>query len=141
MKPRPRLLALALPAVLALLPWQTRADDKPKAKDAKADRDAVMVRKLGYAKDLLEGLTQKDYDKLTRSADGLIRCREEVTWRLDQTDDYLFHSNTFWRHVDDLKAAAKKKNIDGATLAFLGMTQSCVKCHEHLRQVSRRTDD
>jgi hypothetical protein len=83
MKLGPRLLALALPVVLVLMPWQTRADDKPKAKDTKAERDAVMLRKLGYAKDLLEGLSLQDYDKLTKSAEGLIRCREEVTWRLE----------------------------------------------------------
>ena len=141
MKVRLRLQALALPAVLVFMPWQGQADDKPKAKDSKAERDAVMLRKLSHAKDLLEGLSLQDYDKLTKSADGLIRCRDEVTWRLDQTEDYLFYSNTFWRHVDEIKTAAKKKNIDGATLAFLGMTQTCVKCHEHLRKLNRRTDD
>jgi hypothetical protein len=141
MKLSVRFLALALPAVLVVLPWQTQAEDKPKSKDTKEVRDAVMARKLAHAKDILEGLSIQDFDKLIKSADGLIKCREEVTWRLDQTEDYLFYSNAFLRQCEEIKAAAKKKNVEAATLAYLDMTRTCVKCHEHLRMEKGKKDN
>jgi hypothetical protein len=41
----------------------------------------------------------------------------------------------FRRSTDALSLAAKEKNLNKATLAYLGVTMKCVSCHEHVRDV------
>lgn len=94
----------------------------------------VMERKLLHAQKLLEGLALKDFDKIDKSAEGLMECLKEATWRINDTDKYLLYSNEFLRNIEGMQKASKKKNIDAATLAYVEMTLTCVKCHEHLRE-------
>lgn len=39
----------------------------------------------------------------------------------------------FQRTVDTLAEHAKDKNLDGATLAYIDMSMSCMKCHKYTR--------
>jgi hypothetical protein len=124
-----------------VLPW-THAQEKPK-KEEPAPKDlTVMKRKLTHAQGVLDGLALQDFDKITKHADGLIEARKDATWLINDTEAYLRYSNTFSEHLQKMKKAAKDKNIDSATLAYLDMTLTCVKCHEHLRSTKRkRVDD
>ena len=45
------------------------------------------------------------------------------------------HSVEFRRTADAITAAAKKKNLDGAALAYVDMTMKCVNCHKYVRGV------
>ena len=103
-------------------------------KDDPAKKMTVMERKLKHAQVVLAGLALKDFDKLEKAADELMLCVKEATWRINDTDKYLMYSNDFIRHIEGLQKASKKKNIDAATLAYVEMTLTCVKCHEHLRE-------
>lgn len=94
----------------------------------------VMERKLLHAQKMLEGLAMKDFDKIDKGAEGLMECLKEATWRINDTDKYLLYSNEFLRNIEGMQKAAKKKNIDAATLSYVEMTFTCVKCHEHLRE-------
>ena len=57
----------------------------------------------------------------------------EADWRLFENPDYELQSQTFRRHVDSLVKAAKDKNLDAATLAYVRVTMSCVDCHKLVR--------
>jgi hypothetical protein len=92
-----------------------------------------MQRKLTYSQKVLEGLAKNDFGTITSGADGLIECVNDVTWKINRTERYLLHTNEFLRSVDDLKKAAKDKNIDAASLAYVDMTLTCVRCHKFLR--------
>jgi len=35
----------------------------------------------------------------------------------------------------EIAKKARAKNMDGVTLAYFDLTKSCVRCHEHLREV------
>lgn len=105
--------------------------DKGKADPKKL---TVMERKLLHAQKLLEGLAMKDFDKIDKGTDGLMECLKEATWRINDTDKYLLYSNEFLRNIEGMQKASKKKNIDAATLSYVEMTLTCVKCHEHLRE-------
>lgn len=94
----------------------------------------VMERKLLHAQKLLEGLAMKDFEKIDKSTEGLMECLKEATWRINDTDKYLLYSNEFLRNIEGMQKASKKKNIDAATLSYVEMTLTCVKCHEHLRE-------
>ena len=47
---------------------------------------------------------------------------------------YELHANSFQRSAELAIEKAKAKNIDGATLAYLDMTMTCVRCHQHVRE-------
>jgi hypothetical protein len=128
-----RIVCILLFAVIAI-PWHGHADAQPKAKDPPAKKSPVMVRKLQHAQGLLKGIALQDFEALTRESDALIACRNEVTWRLDETEQYLAHSNEFLDKLQSLKSAAKKKDIESATLCYLEVTRTCIKCHDHLRK-------
>jgi len=47
------------------------------------------------------------------------------------------YSNEFRRNAASLVQKAKEKNLDGAALAYVDMTLTCVKCHKHMRETRR----
>ncbi len=108
---------------------------QPVLKSAQPDqkKPTVMQRKLTHAQKLLAALAIEDFKEMRTSAEGLKACVMDETWRINDTEKYLLHSDDFLRQTDAMIAAAKKKNADAATLAYVGMTLACVKCHRHLR--------
>ena len=135
MKPLTRPIAWAVALTIVLLAGFTPASPaQDKAKPAvPPKKPTVMQRKLVFAQKVLEGLAKEDYEKIQTNADGLIECVKEVTWKLNDTEKYVLYSNDFLRRVENLKKAAKAKNIDAAALAYVDMTLTCVKCHQYLR--------
>jgi hypothetical protein len=135
MKPLTRPIVWVVALTVALLAGFTPASpaqDKPKPPPP-PKKPTVMERKLVFAQKVLEGLAKEDYAKISTNADGLIDCLKEVTWKLNDTEKYLLYSNDFLRRVENMKKAAKAKNIDAAALAYVDMTLTCVKCHQYLR--------
>lgn len=47
------------------------------------------------------------------------------------------HTDSFRRSAQDLVKSAKDKNVDGAALAYVELTMTCVKCHEYVRDTRR----
>ena len=126
-----------LAVAAAFAPWHSQAQERPKGTEVRPKEPSAMQRKLIHAQNILAGLTLKDFDRIEKEADALIQVRQEVTWRINETERYLQHSLAFLEQVQDIKKAAKAKNLDGATLAYLEMTRTCVKCHEVLRAQKR----
>jgi len=118
---------------LITVPWHGQAEAQSKDKKDAPRPASVMVRKLEHAKALLRGLAVQDFDLLVKNSEALNDCRQETTWKLNQTEKYVFYSNQFGEQLDRLKAAAKKKDIEGSTLAYLEVARTCVACHEQLR--------
>jgi hypothetical protein len=126
--------AITTAVIFATLPvTPSRADEKtkPKADDKKP---TVMQRKLAHSQKVLEGLAKNDFGKIGTSAEGLIECVKDETWKINQTDKYLVYTNDFLRRAEGLKKAAKDKNLDAAALAYVDMTLTCIKCHQYLRE-------
>lgn len=112
--------------------------DDPKAKiTAPAQnktKESVMKKKLTYAQQLLEGLALSDFAKLKSAADQLVELRHQPGWSAMQTRDYQVYSGDFQRELEALQKSAKNKNIDAAALAYVDMTLTCIKCHQHVRE-------
>lgn len=121
------LLTLSLLAVVAGLsltlaqPKRTRA-----AKDFMRD-------KLELSQRLLEGLATEDYDLLIAKGTRLSIMTKDADWRVFENPNYDQQSAVFRRHVDSLVKAAKEKNLDAATLAYVRLTMTCVDCHKMVR--------
>jgi hypothetical protein len=104
-------------------------------KKKKREPDPLMVLKLKESQSLLEGLALNDFDKIQKSAEELLRISKEAQFRKAlSTARYEYHANSFQRSAEIAIEKAKAKNIDGVTLAYLEMTQTCVRCHQHTRE-------
>jgi len=123
------IVAMTIMLLIVVMP-ASPAQEKEKPAPKKL---LVMERKLLFAQKVLEGLALEDFNKIGTSAEGLIECVKEATWRINDTDRYTLYSNDFLRRAEDLKKAAKDKNINAAALAYVDMTLTCVKCHQYLR--------
>lgn len=95
----------------------------------------IMRAKLTYSQKILEGIATEDYPAVAANAQKLSLMTLEANWNILTTPDYLQHSMEFRRAADVVRDAAKKENLDGATLGYLQMTLKCVHCHQHVRKV------
>lgn len=92
-----------------------------------------MHDKLELSQRVLEGLATADYDLIIAKGTKLSAMSKEADWRAFENPDYDQQSVIFRRQVDALVKAAKDKNIDAATLAYVRITMSCVDCHKLVR--------
>ena len=118
-------------AALLLLTRSGPSADKPKL-DL---RSKLMAEKLKNSQTLLEGLALNDFEKIKDSARELIRISKAAEWLAYKTPMYEVHTNNFRRAAETIIQKAKDKNIDGATLAYVDMTVTCVRCHQHTREI------
>lgn len=92
-----------------------------------------MRDKLELSQRLLEGIATENYDLIIAKASRLSAMTKELDWRVFENPDYEQQSVLFRKEVDALTKAAKDKNLDGATLAYVRTTMSCVDCHKLVR--------
>jgi cytochrome c556 len=129
-----RTLAIALAGLLTLGaahgPAQKAKTDQPEL----PSEQQVMQVKLKRAHTLLESLVKEDFKGLEASATSLSQISKATAFlRAYKTEEYELQARVFQRAADTLAAKAREKNLDGATLAYLDMTVSCVDCHNHFR--------
>ena len=102
------------------------------AKRGRATKE-FMRDKMELAQKVLEGLALEDFDLIAAKAQRLSAMSQEAPWQVFENPDYAQHSAAFRREADALARAAKKKNIDAATLAYMRLTMNCVDCHKFVR--------
>src|SRR6266851_6485835 len=101
----------------------------------KDDVKEVMRSKLQHSQKVLEALVTNDFDALAKHADELVILSKKAEWKVLNNPKYELYSNDFRRNAEALIQNAKAKNTDGAALAYVDLTLSCVKCHKHVREV------
>jgi hypothetical protein len=103
-------------------------------------RAAFMRQKLEFSKNLLEGLTVENYDQIEKNARALKKLSQAAEWEvptIPNVEEYLPLTNEFQRFCDEIAKAAKKKNIDSATLGYVRLTTNCVHCHKYVREITK----
>jgi len=95
----------------------------------------LMKKKLAHSQKVLEGIALNDFDTIAANARDLIQISKAVEWRALKSPQYEIFSNDFRRAADAMILAAKEKNLDGAALAYVDLTLTCVRCHKHVREV------
>jgi hypothetical protein len=101
----------------------------------------LMQRKLKASQKVLEGIALSDFGMIGENADELVQVSKATEWRALQTPMYELLSNEFRRNAETLGRMAKERNLDGATLTYLDLTMTCVKCHKHVREVRMTRHD
>ena len=108
--------------------WWSRAQS-----GTKVTTKEVMMQKLEFAHYILNGVATDNFDLIAKNADQLARLSHESAWRARESADYEVLSAEFRRQVEALAKAAKDRNSDAASLAYVQMTLSCVNCHKYMR--------
>jgi hypothetical protein len=116
---------------MGLLSISAMAADDDTAPPEKLSK--YMRVKLMHSQKILEALALEDYEQMAKHAQDLKLLSQESIWNVLQTEQYVEHSNDFRRRADAVMAAAKKKNLDGAALAYVELTLNCVQCHKYVR--------
>ncbi len=135
---RKQSIALCVVAGILGLAWANRAQPEPPKKNEPPNKNKValfMQAKLEHSEKVLEGLALEDYDLIVKHSEDISLLSLASNWQVLQTPEYLHQSAEFRKLTDDLTKAAKEKNLDGAALAYVGMTMKCVSCHKYVRGV------
>jgi hypothetical protein len=117
--------------------WNATRAAQPERRHTRAE---FMRQKLVFAKDVLEGLALEQFATIEKGGKALKKLSEGAEWEVStipNATDYIMMTTDFQRHADDLVKQAKAKNIDGATLAYVKLTMSCVQCHKFIRDTGK----
>lgn len=128
---RRRWLVAGLLLLVGGLGWT--ASSQERTKPPLSDARPFMQLKLAHAQDLLEAIALEDFEGMATHAQKISVLTLDEDWQVLKTPDYVRHSTDFRRSTDALAEAARQKNLDGATLAYVQMTMQCVQCHKHVR--------
>lgn len=125
-------IAIVVSLIIGAFLWSLESLAEPP--QPKQDLKPVMVRKLGHAKALLEGLAKEDHAVISREAQALSLLSLESGWEVMVTKEYLKQSDGFRRALETIRNGAKAENLDRATIGYVDMTLRCVECHKYVRQ-------
>lgn len=126
-------------ALIALAALAVRGDDQP-SKPAGGQEKAPslwMKQKLVASQTILAALTRADYDAIEKNANAMLDVGFLEKWIRAGTPNYRTLMNDFQYANKSLVQAAKEKNLDAATVAYLQLIFSCVNCHRLVRDAGR----
>ena len=101
------------------------------------DNKPITPEVWGY----LKGLVTEDLEQVAKEAQNMEMLSQDASWKVLQTAEYMQRSDEFRRSCKTLLSAAKKGNLDGATLAYVKVTLQCVDCHKYVRRVRHAQQD
>ena len=115
------LVAAMLAGSVATMPAQT------------AGTGRVMRDKLTHAQRIMEAIMTSDFALLDRESAALVRATELPGWSVLKSPEYLRQSAAFVRANQDLRDAAKARDLDAAALDYMALTLTCFQCHKHIK--------
>jgi hypothetical protein len=92
----------------------------------------LMRAKLGHAEALLEAVVTSDWEELEIRALALDEITREPEWAVLPSPEYAEHSEGFREAVQALVAAARSRDLDAVSMAYVDTTLSCVACHREI---------
>ena len=131
-----RILTVLMVGVMIWLGFAAVPGNSQPPDAVRANNVRVFMRvKLKHARQVLEGLAIEDFDKIAKSSQEMSLLSLASNWQVLQTAKYVEHSRDFRRAADRITEAARKGNLDAATLGYVEMTMRCVDCHKYVREV------
>jgi hypothetical protein len=119
--------AIISPALAICL---ARGDD---GKTQAPEASLWMKQKLVASQNILAGLTKPDYEAIEKNAQSMLAVGYLEKWIRADTPGYQQQMKGFEYANKSLARAAREKNLDAATLAYVELTLSCVQCHRVIR--------
>ena len=93
----------------------------------------VMRDKLTHSQKILEAIMTSDYASLDRESGELVKATELPAWSVLKSPEYLRQSAAFVRAIQDLRDAAKSRDLDAAAMDYMSLTLTCFQCHRHIK--------
>ena len=90
----------------------------------------VMRAKLEQSQGLLAALVTSDWNDLSRRSQELQRLTRDPAWSVMNSPQYASHAAAFLRAVEDLAQASERRDGEGAPVAYVSLTLTCVRCHQ-----------
>ena len=90
----------------------------------------VMREKLQQSQGLLAALVTSDWVVLEQRSRDLERLTNDPAWAVLKTPEYARYGSAFAEAIRDLIEAARQRDQEGAPLAYVSLTLSCVRCHQ-----------
>ena len=97
------------------------------------DPSLQMRAKLDRSKTILEAVIQQDFDSVSCVARELKRIAGATDWPMEGDTKFERYRAQFEMQCDDLDRLAKGSNSNGIQITFLAMTETCIRCHDHVR--------
>ncbi len=123
------LFTMALIPAMVATHFARGDDDKPKAPEP----SVWMKQKLTASQNILAGLTKGDYEAIEKNAQSMLAVVYLEKWVRADTPGYQKLMRDFEYANKGLTLAARERNLDGATIAYVQLTFSCVHCHKIVR--------
>ncbi|MCG8583392.1 MAG: hypothetical protein MI757_01605 [Pirellulales bacterium] len=113
---------------------QQEKDDKKQPKPDTRRPSVWMKVKLKSSEGILRGLTLGDFDLIEENAQRMSNFGRLEKIAHARNPEYQTQLRFLEHANSELIRQAKKRNLDGATLAFVQLTTSCVNCHRAIRK-------
>lgn len=126
-------LSLLLAGAVTMLALPGSLRGRAEAKPADESVSKFMKQKLEASSQALEGIVTEDYELIRQGAEKMIVMSKATEWVVIQGPVYAEHSADFRRACDRLAKMAAEKNAEGAALAHMQVTMSCINCHAFVR--------
>ncbi len=94
----------------------------------------IMVAKQAHAHGVLEGLARKDFEQIADNARSLHDLSNKAEWGVHRTMEYNHFSDQFRWQTRELKRHAEEKKLHAATLDYMQLVMTCVRCHDYMAQ-------
>ena len=118
---------------------EPRRESEPEAPKTKEEVDKWMLIKLKASQEIFAGLTNGEAKKIENNARRMLVINVLEQWRRDndfaKTSEYEAQLNAFEYATKELIRTSHHEDIDGALDAYIRLSQSCVKCHQLIRDV------
>ena len=91
-----------------------------------------MQKKLEYSGKILAGLAREDFVEIGTNARSMNALTQMEKW-VRGTAEYRTQLRIFQNANEQLIRMADEEKLDGAALAYVQLTLSCVNCHKAVR--------
>ena len=95
-----------------------------------------MRKKLEYSEKILGGLAAADFDTIGKTARTMNALTHMEKWVRGTSPEYRTQLQLFEHANEQLIRTADKESLDGAALAYVQLTLSCVNCHKIVRDLN-----
>jgi cytochrome c556 len=119
---------------MAQEPKAASKGEAAKAEALKGEESSFwMKKKLQYSEQILAGLAKEDYEAIAKNARSMNMLSHMERWVRSSLPEYRAQLRIFENANQQLIRAADAEQLDGAALAYVQLTLSCVNCHKVVR--------
>jgi hypothetical protein len=128
------IVVLALVAAVAVGGLAAVEQKSPKPDEA----SLWMTRKLQHSQEILAALTRADFAAMAKGGEAMLVLSYLEKWDRADMPEYKRQVKYFDDANKELIRHARAKNLNGATLAYTQLMQSCVQCHTVIRDAKKK---